>query len=199
MRRPIGIALAGLLLLVPSAASAKEVSKVTACGAHDCVTLTAHRGDGRLMVFAQGDAATKAPRAAGWFRLTLTVSEGPGHPSSSWSNDWVPSVGLLRTDDPGGRSSWLTVPADTERALNRLTRTLTPYPAARLRGLHEAPLQAQVSEVVNPPAPAAPPAAGSTPWAWLAVGGAALVLALALAGRAAGPSLGRRLHLRSNS
>jgi hypothetical protein len=196
VRRPIGIALAGLLLLLPSSASAKEISKITVCGAQDCVSLTAKHGDDRLMVFAQGGPATTRPRAAGWYRLTMFVSEGADQPTSSWSNDWVPSAGRLRADEPGGRHAWLTVPADTQSALKGLADGLEPYPARLLNRPGAVPPAAQVSEVVNPPAAPAPHAAGRPPWTWLAAGGVALLLALALAGRSARPALARRLRPR---
>jgi hypothetical protein len=198
MRRPILIALAGLFLLV-SPASAKEISKVTACGARDCTSVTADKGDQRLMAFAESVGPTDPPSgAARWYRVTLTVDEGNGH-TNSWSNAWVPSATLLRVrDDAGTGFTWLAVGPDTERALNGLTRGLRPYPAARLRGLDGKLPEPQVSEVVTPAPPAhvSPPASDSTPWPWLAAGGAALLLAVVLAGRAARPAVERRMRPR---
>jgi type VI protein secretion system component VasF len=66
----------------------------------------------------------------------------------------------------------------------RAARDLPAFPKARLHGLHVKPLEARVDEVFSPAAQTAATRdridAGTTPWGWLAAGGA-LVAALILA------------------
>jgi LPXTG-motif cell wall-anchored protein len=178
-RHLIAAGLAAGVLVPAASAQAKEISKVAVCGATACTTFTRHDlDDGQLQSFA-GIGSQVAPPAArsAWYRLKISMSEGPGTDLQSWTVAYVPKAGLIRSIGESGQPVWGTVLPETEPLLRKATAGLEAFPAARLTGLHVKLPEAQVSEVVQPvqPAPASAPAAGETPWTWIAIAAAALL------------------------
>jgi hypothetical protein len=170
-------------LLVPSAAGAKELSAATVCGAHRCATF--HDRD-TLQALAEGGNATTAPkRRAPFYSMRFTVKV-EGASDGHWSIAYVPSAGLIRAGEEGDYS-WMDVAPAGRRALARVTRGLSPFPAGKLpRVAPEPPID---EGVIVPPAPApkpptaAPDTGGSFPWG--------IVAPLVAAGTAAGVALWR--------
>jgi hypothetical protein len=166
MRHAAALITIALVLIAAPAASAKEITKVRACGSDGCVTTRDHDV---IQALTNGGPPTVPPRTDGpVIRLRATVTE-PGHGAVahfvSW---WVPSEHLLVAED----GTWMPIGGAPSRALDRLTTGLTPFPAAEELGL-------------STPAPtpaAAPPASddGGFDWLLVALPGAALALAAAL-------------------
>jgi hypothetical protein len=167
----LALALAALALL-PTAASAKEIVKAQVCGADDCVTV----GPAVAMELAEGGPPTDPPKqAAPFFTAELTVKIDDGR-TDSWKTTFVPRDGLVRGSD----GTWMDAPVQTENAFKRAARDLgAAFPASDLGPLPK-PIEAQVSEVVRPPADPAPVDDGSSTWliAGLGLAGALATWAL---------------------
>jgi hypothetical protein len=142
-------------LAAPAAAPAKEISKVSVCGATGQCT-TYDKSDFKSLMFLADDAGPTDPPAASapWYRLRFTVDER----------------------EHGG------VNPRTAAVLKRAVRDLPAFSKARLRGLELEPLEVQAAEVF---APAADTGATrdridsrTTPWGWIS--GGVLVAALVL-------------------
>jgi hypothetical protein len=180
------LALASALVVAP-AAGAKGISKMEVCGASHCATLPGE-GDDLEALMIGSSVAGPPDGPAPWYvvRSTVTPSreQGEDFEPFTFREAYVPSAGLLRVRAEGGGFEWRDVGARYEAAMERATAGLGPRPAARLRGLDVEPLQANVDEVVLPPADAQTGGDGGTPW-WIAAAAvaAALIAALALYGR----------------
>jgi hypothetical protein len=177
--RVLVLAVAATLLVAPAAA-AKGVSKMEVCGATRCAEVS-ERDLEALMT--GGSPANPPPGAAPWYVVRSTVrpnrEQGEDFEPFTFQDAFVPSAGLLRVRSEGAGFTWYDVNDRYERAMRRASAGLAPRPAARLRGLDVAPVEARVHKVF--PAPVAVSAGGGTPWALIALGGAvAALLALAL-------------------
>jgi hypothetical protein len=184
------------VLAVPAAAQAKEISKVSVCGA-DSQCTTYDQSDFRSLMFLAEDAGPTDPpaAAAAWYRVRFTVDErehGGGY--DSWTVAYVPSTDSLRIRGEGGGFEWVALNPRAAAVLERAVRNLPAFPKDRLRGLHVEAPGAQVDEVLTPSpqldATRDRGASGATPWGWIA--GGVLVAALVLATVAW--SLRRRRH-----
>jgi hypothetical protein len=185
------------VLAVPAAAQAKEISKVSVCGA-DSQCTTYDQSDFRSLMFLAEDAGPTDPpaAAAAWYRVRFTVDErehGGGY--DSWTVAYVPSTDSLRIRGEGGGFEWVALNPRAAAVLERAVRNLPAFPKDRLRGLHVEAPGAQVDEVLTPSpqldATRDRGASGATPWGWIA--GGVLVAALVLA--TVGWSLRRRRHV----
>jgi hypothetical protein len=156
MRRLAPILAVLAVLVAAPAAQAKEITKVTACGVDGCVTT---RDPAILQGLMNGGPPTVPPEARGdVIRLTATVAERPGGKAvGRFETQWVPSLRLLVAED----GTWMSMPADAERALNGLG--LKPFPAPR---------------AATPATPPPPSDDGAVP-SWVLIA-AALALAAAL-------------------
>lgn len=131
-RRLVPLALAGLSLALPAAADAKGLSAVSVCGAGDCREV---RGHERLMALMSSGVmegtpslAASRPRPAPFYRVRVEMS-APER-SHSWTSAFVPSSGLWRAEEQGGR--WVELPPAGAAALRRVARGLRPFPAPRI-------------------------------------------------------------------
>lgn len=117
---PLIIVLA-TLVVVPTA-TAKEITKVKACGDDGCVTT---KDPAILQGLMNGGPPTVPPNGhAPAIRLTSTVSERPGGKAiAKFQSQWVPTLGLLVAED----GTWMKLPDDAARALNALG--VHPFPA----------------------------------------------------------------------
>jgi hypothetical protein len=172
------------VLSAPAVAPAKEISKVSVCGATGQCT-TYDKSDFKSLLFLAEDSGPTDPPAAAapWYRLRFTVDErdhGGGY--ESWTMAYVPSADSLRVRDEASGFAWVGLNPRTAAVLKRAVRDLPAFPGARLRGLHVQPPQAHVDEVFTPAAQTAGMRdrieSGTTPWSWIA--GGALVAALIL-------------------
>jgi hypothetical protein len=169
---PLALAFAALALL-PASASAKEVVKAQVCGADDCVSV----GRAIAMDLPDGGPPANPPKeAAPFYTAEITMREGEGGKEFTFTTMFVPSGGLMRGDD----GQWMDAPIQTENAFKRAARGLEPFPASELGPLPK-PTEAQVSEVVRPPADPAPVDDGNSTWLIAALGLGGLVATWALA------------------
>jgi hypothetical protein len=177
--RPI-IALALLVaapLAAPGVAPAKEIQQVKLCGASACFTFDRPNSGDKLLLFDGVAAPAPAPaRPAPWYRLKITVG-GPDTERFTYTNAYVPSLGLVRRRAEGGGFEWADVMPDLRPVLRNESSRLKPLPASRLRGL------ARPAASAGTPAPArgaasTVPSGGGAPWGWIA--GAAVAAASAL-------------------
>ena len=185
MRRHLAaVAVALGVLAAPAVAPAKEMSKVSVCGATSHCT-TYDKSDFKSLMFLAQDAGPTDPPAAAapWYRVRFTVDareDGGGY--ESWTVAYVPAADSLRVRDEGGRFAWIALNPRAASVFKRTARDLPAFPKARLRGLHVKPLEARVDEVFSPAAQTAATRdgidSGTTPWGWIA--GGALVAALIL-------------------
>jgi hypothetical protein len=182
-RRTLPAAIAAALLLLPGIAQAKEVSAVKACGAGECRTVAVHGQDG-IALIPGGRGGGPPDRPAPFYRLTLLIDEG-GQTAGRVHVLFAPSLRLAAMDEPGADVVWETPPRAALRIARRATRGLAPRPASRMP--IERPAAATVAR------PAATTAAPGTvagdgdgvPWAPLAAGALAALLAAVLGVRAA--------------
>jgi hypothetical protein len=116
-------------LATASAASAKEVRSVVACGRdHHCVS---SRDAGVIRAVTDGGPAVVPEHArARSIRLTAIVAH-QGEEIARWTSAWVPSERLIVAED----GAWLSVSPGKARALERFTRGLKTFGPGRLHQL----------------------------------------------------------------
>ena len=118
-------------------------------------------------------------------RFTVdTREEGGGF--ESWTVAYVPAADSLRVRDEAGGFAWAALSSRTAAVFKRAARDLPAFPKGRLRGLDVKPPEARVDEVFAPAQTAAARDridSGTTPWGWIAGGGLAAALVLALVAR----------------
>ena len=181
MRTPaIAAALVAAALIVPAAASAKEIKEGTVCGASGCVDVTDRE---LLMALVDGGGISSEPPQAGpFYNVTVVMEAGPER--HSIESQMVPSRDALRAGD----GTWMALPAAAKLALDEVLagEDVKPYPASGLIGAAPAPDPA-------PPAVAAEPGGLSWFQGFLVVGALILAAAGFLAiSRGWRPSLRRR-------
>jgi hypothetical protein len=142
------LALALLLLALPAGASAKEVVALSVCGTNGCHS-TRDKGDLSEAMNVQPQAS---PDHGGAFlRLRTAIAEPGLKQRFVQRSQWIPSLQLIRNDDGELVEYSLPYPA-TVRMLERLSKGLQPFAAAKLGPITGAPQSAKVDEVVAPPA-----------------------------------------------
>ena len=159
--------LAFAALALPAPAFSKELVSLSVCGTNGCHT-TRDKGDLRRAMDVQPQAAPD--HGGAFYRLRSKIgipgvgSEGVQH------SQWIPSLRLERNDDGALVEFSLPYPA-TQRLLERLSRGLQPFPAARLGPIGGDSQSARVDEVVAAPAKADQAdqgggGGGGSGWAW---------------------------------
>jgi hypothetical protein len=146
MRLAIALVLA---LAFPSAALAKEVTRVDVCGAGGCGRIADHDA---LEAFMQGgEYASAAPSGAQRSYLVKAyVRDDTGQSIHGWTSHWLPAAGLLAYEDSPGQFNFSPVASKLERALRGAARGRTARAARRFA--EEVEPVAQVDEVVTPAA-----------------------------------------------
>jgi len=172
MRR-LAISVVLALSLSPAGALAKEPVSAKVCGASDCRTVKDRQA---LMALIEGGGPTDPPKdAAGWYEVVMTI-EGDQGRHDTFPLAIVPSEGLMRGGDAEAGYNWMSVTSAGAREYRRVTRGIAPFSARSLEGLGRP--QAQVDEVVLPPAEPKAEGGGSSPLPWIAGG----LLSVGLAG-----------------
>ena len=184
MRTPLVLLAIAAAALGPAAtASAKEISKVTVCGADGCRDVT----DQATMAVTDGGPPTAWPdEKSPFYRVRISVTGEDGETVPGWTFLWVPAAQKIKFED----ETWGNPPSTTIDELTALTRKIEPLPASKL----VLPAPAKPAEVLSPaddkPAPARDSDGLPTiVWVFLVTG--ALGLAGLLA-RGAAAALGRR-------
>jgi hypothetical protein len=180
--RRLSLAVAAAALAVAPAGAAKELQRVTACGADGCVDVTSKAHTEALLEVGDAVGGPTA-RGPGFVRLHMTIGGGEGE-DAHVTQLYVPARDLVASEEDGGGWRWWTPGPASALALRRAARGIRPLPAAKLpRGaLRTAPASAPA------PAPAPRPATvregpggGMPAWGWAAI--AAVVLVAAAAAR----------------
>ena len=182
MRTPLVLLAIAAVALGPAAtASAKEISKVTVCGADGCQDKT----DQATMAVTDGGPPTAWPDdKTPFYRVKISVKGPEGEHVPGWSFVWVPAAQVIKQED----GTWSNPPSTTVDELNALTRKIEPLPASKLA----LPEPVEPAEIVAPAqAPASPGDDGLPTAVWVFIVVGALGLAAALA-RGAASALGRR-------
>jgi hypothetical protein len=171
---------------LPTAAGAKEVSRLDVCGTDGCTRIAAASA---LHAFEQGsEMAVRAPSGAYrsyTVRVHVRVEDGADH---SWKVDWLPGAGVLAFEGDHGDRSYTALEPALERALRRAARGHTARAARRY--VRKTEPVAQVAEVVRAPRPAAARATsddggGLPPLAWIGVAAGLLLVGGAVRSRRA--------------
>jgi hypothetical protein len=148
-----------LALVVPAAATAKELSAATVCGAKGCTTFQRPSID----IASGGDGvADPAPAAAPYHAVKLTVDEQGHH--ESWTVFYVPGADMVVFRDEVGRATFEQLNGDARAAFRRYTDGIVPYPAptitdATVDGRHVADPQSYLSLFTERPVGESYPAA----------------------------------------
>jgi hypothetical protein len=160
-----------LPLTLATGAAAKEIVGAKVCGASDCRQVKDERA---LAAFHEGGPPTDPPdEASPWYRAEVTGKAD--RERFTFAITLVPDAGLIR-DEAGG---WAPVSDAAVAQFRRVTRTLEPFPAVKLDGLHAKLPEARVDQVFNPAADSSPASdGGAAAWPWI-VGAAALLAGLA--------------------
>ena len=182
---PIVLGIAALLL--PAAATAKEITKVSVCGAGgECKTFDRSDREALSAFGPDGGPAGPPSKPAAWYRVTFTHDgRADGGSLERWTIAYVPSAGKYRVRALAGRGyEWVRVNPDTQKVLEGAVRTLPALPAGRMR-LDATTPKAQVHEVFQPAATVQEPGsarsvadAGSSAIGWILAALAAAALAL---------------------
>jgi len=184
MRRAIALAALAALAL-PTAASAKEISALTLCGADGCHRVTAHAA---LRGFMNGGYETLAPKQAGPFFKVKATMRAAGEEAGGWTVQYLRAANLIRAQAEYGKHVWTRPAGVTARALRAAARGLTPYPAEKLGPVREPSPVA----VEDPPARVSRPASGGGSSHLALAGGGATAAIVLLAGALV--ARGRRRH-----
>jgi hypothetical protein len=125
----IGLVAAIWVVLLPTGATAKEISSVTICGGSGCRTIE-RPGD---EIASGGDGIPDpAPALAPYYTVTLTSeAEGIG---DSWQVFLVPSPPYVAFRGDDGRVVFERLDGGALRAFRTATRGLVPYPAPAITG-----------------------------------------------------------------
>jgi hypothetical protein len=149
MRLAIILALATALAL-PAAALGKEVTRVDVCGTGGgCGRITDHDA---LRAFMQGsemaEAAPSGPQPS--YLLKVYMRHDTPESQQAWTSHWLPTAGVMASEDGPGQFNFTSVGPKLERALRGAARGRTAR-AARSFAEKVEPV-AQVDEVVTPAA-----------------------------------------------
>jgi hypothetical protein len=186
--------LATAILVPAGSAAAKELTTLSVCGAHGCVSRTdqlaaAKRGHDGLLDLGTPMAD---PGAAPFVKLRLGIGDGNGTVFGRDVMVFLPRSGLVRAGD----GVWYQLPADSLAFFRRASRGVPRLPASRLPAFH-APPPAPVAQsdplppAVTPARHAIAPPSGDGGGASAALIGGFAALALAAA---AGGTLAWRRH-----
>jgi hypothetical protein len=117
--------LASLVVLVAAPAWAKEIKEVNVCGKSDCTRLTGRKAMG---FFNDDGMPTSAPKAGPFYTVEFVATDGKHE--TRWTVDYVPSAGVIRSDDDFGNDMWTTI--NPSPAIEKVTAGLEPLPASKL-------------------------------------------------------------------
>jgi hypothetical protein len=141
------IVVLALALAVPAAAAAKEVTSIDLCGSDGCTRIADHAA---LRAFEQGSAMAAAAPADPQrsYLLRVRLREGDAASVHGWTSRWLPSAGLIASEDGPGNFVFTPVGPKLERALRDAARGRTARAARRFAPRAEP--EAQVDEVFAP-------------------------------------------------
>lgn len=132
---------AAAVIAVPATAQAKEISKLEVCGASDCNSTS----DRHLLTLigggSDGGTSGSTPALQPFYKLTYTITAGPGErfsrgrTSESFSVYYVPGARETSGLDEHGNATWSPASRMFVSALARLSRGLGPLPRPRITGV----------------------------------------------------------------
>jgi len=122
--------------IVAAPATAKELAMAKVCGESGCTTV---KDKGDLMAFADSHSSSaEPPDAAPFVTVELVVDIGQGR-TDSWTVDYVPSAGVIRSPGEFGDDTWWTVSPSANTAMVERLTDITPYPKEAFAELLEMP------------------------------------------------------------
>ncbi len=161
------------LALVPQA-GAKGLEKATVCGGDECVS--ADQDDLTPALIGGGYSSGPPSEAEPWYRARLALGDGRpgGRTFETFTIVVLPDAGYIRSGDGYAGTMWTTMSGAQRAIYRRLTKGLTPLPAADLKGIPAPQPSAGDEPVPRDPAPADPAPAddGAGAWTWLVVAAA---------------------------
>ena len=128
------VGLAAVLLFLPAAAQAKEISKLSICGPSSCASITDHT---LLQQWSEADNGQSAPPSpvAPFFRLETTVTLAPGETfdngetSITWADFYVPDASLIRGTSETNLAAWTRLGSRATEILSKAAKGVAPFPA----------------------------------------------------------------------
>jgi hypothetical protein len=161
MKRLVLVLMLAVLTLTAPPASAKEPQSLTICGTDGCRTT---RDRAALAPVMEAVPQAAPDEGGAFYRVRVAIGAPDGKLEGYFRLVWIPSLGMLRTQDDQYLEYTLPRPP-TARLLHRLTRGLRAFPASKLDANLRDPESARVDEVV--PAPPADTGDGDgAVWAW---------------------------------
>jgi hypothetical protein len=126
----LAVTAACLVLLWPSAASAKDALVVRACGGSGCV-LTFDRASLRRFMRSldASPAPVAAPRPAPFVRVDVAVGAVGERVEEAWTFYYVPRERLIATNGPSGEVRWYPVGPQAHAALSAVAAGIVPFGA----------------------------------------------------------------------
>lgn len=110
--------------LLPTAATAKEVTRAAICGAGGCAVVDAVPGT--LTYGGAGDPVAPPP-VSPYYSLRLEID---GHPSAAPASlFWIPASGVVASRDDFGRTTFERLTGPTLEAFEAAAGGVEPYPA----------------------------------------------------------------------
>jgi hypothetical protein len=127
-RTTLTLLVAATALVPPSAAGAKEISRLVVCGASGCSDLTRAVSRDDHTLIGGGTPVAPLDRRAPYYAIRLGIGMD-GDAVESVRTRWVPSAALLQGED----GTWMALDDPAVREVRGLVRGIEPYPASRLR------------------------------------------------------------------
>jgi hypothetical protein len=154
--------LLAVLLLAAPTAIAKEVEKVTVCGAAGCVDRTDRADES---VVGTGGPIDPPSTKSDWYDIRMAIGDGE-RVVDTFPIVYVPAQSAIRSQDEHGNPAWYT--AGDAPALDRLVEGITPRPARTL-DLSGVRLEEPTARVDQTFAPTPPDDGAGFPWLVLLV------------------------------
>jgi hypothetical protein len=130
MRKALLVVVA-LALIAPARAAAKELTKIEVCGPAACA---ATQDRALIDQIAGGDSVDAAtPALQPYYKIVFTVDVGDGF--ETWSNYYVPALGVEGFKDEHNYATWVEIPAASRAGLDTLVTGIAPFPKPTITGV----------------------------------------------------------------
>jgi hypothetical protein len=156
VRRLAVAVLAAATLIAAPVAAAKDIQSSRVCGPDGC-TDTGALGAGGFALIPPG---VDLPPLSPWYRIRLAMGDGD-RVLQRFKVLWAPRIHMIAVDERSPR--WMPASRRTERIARRITRGVTPFPAATMPVTLPPPGKVEVIGPVATPR-AEGDGAGVPPW-----------------------------------
>jgi hypothetical protein len=121
--------IAAVALALPAAASAKELSAATVCGAEGCTTFQKPS----MELAGGGDGVGDPAAAPGPYYTVKLAVDADGH-DEAWTIFYVPDAEMVVFRGEQGVTTFERLSGSSRRAFHQYTRGIEPYPAPTITG-----------------------------------------------------------------